>query len=80
MQFRLAAEKSFFLFYGTDWLAFGHFVIALAFVGGLRDTVRNKWLFTWGMLACVLLILMRWCSEAFGAFPSGGVSSIAHSE
>lgn len=26
-----------FLFYGTDWLAFGHFVIAIAFVGALRD-------------------------------------------
>src|SRR5580693_1408947 len=23
--------------YGTDWLAFGHFVIAVAFVGALRD-------------------------------------------
>lgn len=22
-----------FLFYGTDWLAFGHFVIAIAFIG-----------------------------------------------
>jgi len=30
-----------FLFYGTDWLAFGHFVIALAFIGALRDPVRN---------------------------------------
>src|SRR5271170_456122 len=27
--------------YGTDWLAFGHFVIAVAFVGALRDPVRN---------------------------------------
>src|SRR5206468_118824 len=25
-----------FLAYGTDWLAFGHFVIALAFVGAWR--------------------------------------------
>ena len=31
-----------FLFYGTDWLAFGHFMIALVFVGALRDPVRNK--------------------------------------
>ncbi len=30
-----------FLFYGTDWLAFGHFVIAVAFIGALRDPVRN---------------------------------------
>jgi len=52
----LTAEKHPFLFYGTDWLAFGHFVIALAFLGALRDPVRNKWLFTWGMIACMLLI------------------------
>src|SRR5436190_19920277 len=30
-----------FLFYGTDWLAFGHIVIALVFIGALRDPVRN---------------------------------------
>jgi hypothetical protein len=45
-----------FLFYGTDWLAFGHFVIALAFVGALRDPVRNRWLFDFGLIACVLVI------------------------
>lgn len=44
------------LFYGTDWLAFGHFVIAIAFVGALRDPVRNMWLFTFGMIACVLVV------------------------
>jgi hypothetical protein len=45
-----------FLFYGTDWLAFGHFIIALVFVGALRDPVRNKWLFTFGLIACALVI------------------------
>lgn len=30
-------ERPPFLFYGTDWLAFGHFAIAIAFVGALRD-------------------------------------------
>jgi hypothetical protein len=45
-----------FLFYGTDWLAFGHFAIALVFVGALRDPVRNRWLFTFGMIACVLIV------------------------
>src|SRR5206468_4017096 len=43
-----------FLFYGTDWLAFGHFIIALAFVGAFRDPARNRWLFTFGLLACAL--------------------------
>ena len=45
-----------FLFYGTDWLAFGHFVIAIAFVGALRDPVRNRWLFDFGLIACGLVI------------------------
>ena len=45
-----------FLAYGTDWLAFGHIVIALAFIGPLRDPVRNIWIIEWGMLACVGVI------------------------
>src|SRR6266404_8322807 len=50
------SSKNRFLFYGTDWLAFGHFIIAVAFVGALRDPIRNKWLFTFGMIASVLVI------------------------
>lgn len=45
-----------FMAYGTDWLAFGHFVIALAFVGPLREPVRNRWMYLFGMMACVLVI------------------------
>lgn len=45
-----------FVAYGFDWLAFGHFVIAIAFVGALRDPVRNIWLFEFGMIACVLVV------------------------
>ena len=45
-----------FLFYGTDWLAFAHIVIAIAFVGPLRDPVRNIWVIEFGMIACVLVI------------------------
>jgi hypothetical protein len=51
----VSAEHSL-LFYGTDWLAFGHFVIAIAFIGALRDPVRNRWLFDFGLIACVLVI------------------------
>lgn len=49
-------ERHPFLAYGYDWLAFGHFVIALAFVGAWRNPVRNKWLFDFGLLACALVI------------------------
>jgi hypothetical protein len=48
-------ERHPFLFYGTDWLAFGHFIIAIAFIGALRDPVRNRWLFDFGLIACVLV-------------------------
>lgn len=45
-----------FIAYGTDWLAFAHFVIAVAFVGPWRDPVRNVWVVEFGMIACVLVI------------------------
>jgi hypothetical protein len=45
-----------FIGYGTDWLAFGHFVLAIAFIGPWRDPVKNVWVIEFGMIACVLLI------------------------
>jgi hypothetical protein len=45
-----------FMAYGYDWLAFGHIVIAVAFIGAWRDPVRNRWLFDFGLVACALLI------------------------
>jgi hypothetical protein len=50
------AQHRPFLFYGTDWLAFGHLMIAVAFAGALRDPVRNRWLFDFGLVACGLVI------------------------
>ena len=45
-----------FIVVGTDWLAFAHIVIALVFIGPLRDPIRNVWVIQFGMLACVLVI------------------------
>lgn len=45
-----------FLFYGFDWLAFAHLVIAILFYGPYKDPVRNKWVIEWGMITCVLII------------------------
>lgn len=45
-----------FLFYGTDWLAFGHIAIAMFFLGPLRDPLRNLWVIHAGMIACALVI------------------------
>lgn len=41
-----------FLAYGTDWLAFAHLVIAVAFFGPWQDPVRNRWVITFGLIAC----------------------------
>jgi hypothetical protein len=41
-----------FLAYGTDWLAFAHLVLAVAFIGPLIDPIRNKWVLRFGLIAC----------------------------
>ena len=49
-------EKHPFIAYGGDWLAFGHFMIALVFVWAWREPVRHRWLYDFGLLACALVI------------------------
>jgi hypothetical protein len=44
------------LAYGTDWLAFAHLVIAAAFIGPYVDPVRNKWVISFGLVACAGVI------------------------
>lgn len=38
--------------YGTDWLAFGHIVIAMFFIGPWLHPVRNAWVLWVGLAAC----------------------------
>ncbi|MFC1401251.1 MULTISPECIES: membrane protein [Streptacidiphilus] len=45
-----------FLAYGTDWLAFAHLTIAVAFLGPLRDPIRNIWVLDFGLIACVGIV------------------------
>ncbi|MFD3684427.1 hypothetical protein ACFWTE_06370 [Nocardiopsis sp. NPDC058631] len=52
-----ATEAAYpFVLYGTDWLAFAHLVIAVAFVGPYRDPVRNVWVVQFGMIACAMIV------------------------
>ncbi|NVM57358.1 MAG: hypothetical protein HWN51_04500 [Desulfobacterales bacterium] len=51
----ISREHSF-IYYGTDWLALAHIVIAIAFWGPIRDPVKNIWVIKFGMIACVLVI------------------------
>ena len=53
---QVTSEHYPFIAYGTDWLAFGHLVIALFFIGPLIDPVRNVWSIRAGLIACVSVI------------------------
>jgi len=58
-----------FLAYGTDWLAFAHLAIAVAFVGPLLDPVRNKWLITFGLIACAGVIPLAMIAGSIRGIP-----------
>ena len=58
-----------FLAYGTDWLAFAHLVIAVAFIGPYIDPVRNKWVITFGLIACAGVIPLALIAGAIRGVP-----------
>jgi hypothetical protein len=60
-----------FIFYGTDWLAFAHLMIAVAFVGPLRDPVRNIWVVQFGIIACLCVIPLAAIAGPIRGIPFG---------
>lgn len=58
-----------FLAYGTDWLAFGHFVIAVAFFGAVRDPVRHAWVVGFGLIGCAGVVVLALCAGAARGIP-----------
>jgi hypothetical protein len=53
---RETGDKFPYLFYGYDWLAFAHFVIAIAFIGPYKDPVKNKWVIEFGAISCLFIV------------------------
>ena len=58
-----------FLSYGTDWLAFAHLVIAIAFIGPYRNPVKNIWVVEFGMIACISVIPLALIAGAIREIP-----------
>ena len=58
-----------FLAYGTDWLAFAHLVIAVVFVGPYLDPVRNKWVITFGLIACAGVVPLALIAGSIRGIP-----------
>lgn len=71
LAYREVAIKHPFLFYGYDWLAFAHFVLALLFIGPYRDPVKNIWVIQFGLIACVLVIPFAFIAGHFRGIPPG---------
>jgi hypothetical protein len=60
-----------FLAYGTDWLAFAHLAIAVAFLGPLVDPVRNIWVIRWGMIMCAGIVPLALIAGSIRGLPWG---------
>ena len=57
------------LSYGTDWLAFAHLMLALLFLGPLKDPVKNVWVIEFGMIACLLVIPLAFIAGSIRDIP-----------
>ena len=62
-------EKYPYLFYGYDWLAFSHVVLAIVFIGPYKDPVKNKWVIEFGAIACLLVIPFALITGYFRGIP-----------
>jgi hypothetical protein len=58
-----------YLFYGSDRLAVGHFVLAIALVGPYKDPVKNKWVIECVATACMLIIPFALIAGYFRGIP-----------
>lgn len=62
-------QKYPFLFYGYDWLAFAHIVLALLFIGPYKEPVRNIWVIEFAIYACLLVIPFALIAGHFRGIP-----------
>ncbi len=58
-----------FISYGYDWLAFGHLIIALFFIGAYKDPLRNNWVIIYGMIACIAIFPTAFIAGFFRKIP-----------
>jgi hypothetical protein len=65
---KLSNQNHAFLSYGTDWLAFAHVMLAILFIGPLKQPVKNIWVVEFGIIASVLIFPL--------AFTAGSIRDI----
>jgi hypothetical protein len=62
-------DKYPFMAYGTDWLAFAHIVIGIAFIGPYRDPVKNIWVLQFGMISCLMVFPLAFIAGNIRGIP-----------
>lgn len=55
---------------GTDWLGFAHIVLAILFLGALRNPVRNIWVIQFGLVSAILVIPAAFLFGALRGLPT----------
>ncbi|MFT4152643.1 hypothetical protein [Parafilimonas sp.] len=58
-----------FLFYGFDWLAFAHIMIAVLFIGVYQHPVRNRWIIDWAIITCICIIPLAFICGSMRGIP-----------
>jgi len=58
-----------YIFYGFDWLGFAFIIMTILFLGTLRDPVRNKWIFQFALISCILVIPMAFIFAPLRGLP-----------
>jgi hypothetical protein len=77
------SDKYNFMRYGFDWLSFAHLMIAIAFIGPLRNPIKNQWVVKWGMIVAASSIVMAFGWErmrdipVWWSFIDAGISYVA---
>jgi hypothetical protein len=67
---KLSNQNYPFLSFGTDWLAFAHLMLAILFIGPLKQPVKNIWVVEFGIIAGILIFPL--------AFIAGGIRGIPY--
>jgi hypothetical protein len=62
-------EEYPFIFYGFDWLAFAHLIIAVLFIGVYKHPVRNRWIIQWAMISCICVLPLAFIAGTVRGVP-----------
>jgi hypothetical protein len=58
-----------YLSYGTDWLAFAHLLLAVLFIGPLKDPLKNAWVIEFGMIAAISIFPLAFIAGEIRGIP-----------